>query len=128
MIIQLLLPIRHHFIEGNVFWTEEGHRLSWRMMLRERSGYIIIKIKDNKTNKAFIYDFHKNLSSKQAKQLATKPDFIWQYCQKIKEEYKDQDISIYIDNVATPSFVNVVLIPYTPTAANPHHHSHRDAL
>lgn len=25
LIVQLLLPIRHHFIEGDVFWTEEGH-------------------------------------------------------------------------------------------------------
>ncbi|MEO8934257.1 MAG: HTTM domain-containing protein, partial [Xanthomarina sp.] len=30
-IIQIALPLRHHFIEGNVLWTEEGHRLSWRM-------------------------------------------------------------------------------------------------
>eukprot|EP00804_Cyclotella_cryptica_P030210 CCRYP_017965-RA/>CCRYP_017965-RA protein AED:0.82 eAED:0.65 QI:0/0/0/0.5/1/1/2/0/253 len=27
-----------------------------------------------------------------------------------------------------PSFVNVVLIPYTATAANPHHHNHLEAL
>ena len=97
IIIQIALPLRHHFIEGDVFWTEEGHRLSWRMMLRERSGYIFIKIKDNTTNKSFAYDYHKNLSSKQARQLATKPDFIWQYCQKIKKEYKERDISIFID-------------------------------
>ncbi|WP_264559872.1 HTTM domain-containing protein [Flavobacterium sp. N2270] len=97
IIIQIALPLRHHFIEGDVFWTEEGHRLSWRMMLRERSGYIVIKIKDNKTNTTTVYDYHKNLSSKQARQLATKPDFIWQYCQKIKKEYANKDISIFID-------------------------------
>ena len=28
-------------------------------------------------------------------------------------------------NMRIPSFVAVVLMPYTPTAANPHHHSHR---
>ena len=48
LVIQLILPIRHHFIEGDVLWTEEGHRLSWRMMLRERNGYITIQIKDLK--------------------------------------------------------------------------------
>lgn len=96
-IIQIALPLRHHFIEGDVFWTEEGHRLSWRMMLRERSGFIVIKIQDNKTGETSIYDYNKNLSSKQARQLATKPDFIWQYCQKIKKEYAGKDISIFID-------------------------------
>jgi hypothetical protein len=97
LVIQIALPLRHHVIEGDVLWTEEGHRLSWRMMLRERSGYILIKIKDNTTGKIHFYDYRNNLSNKQANQLAVKPDFIWQYCQRIKEEYAGQDISIFID-------------------------------
>ena len=35
-IIQLALPLRHWFIQDDVLWTEEGHRLSWRMMLRAK--------------------------------------------------------------------------------------------
>ncbi|WP_026725212.1 HTTM domain-containing protein [Flavobacterium sasangense] len=97
LIIQLLLPLRHHFIEGDVLWTEEGHRLSWRMMLRERNGFITIQIKDLKTGNVSIYDYRKNLTDKQAQNLATKPDFIWQYCQRIKEEYKGKPIAIYIE-------------------------------
>ena len=97
LIIQLLLPLRHHFIEGNVLWTEEGHRLSWRMMLRERSGYIVIRIKDLKTGEESFYDYGKELTEKQALNLVTKPDFIWQYCQRIKENFKGKPIAIYID-------------------------------
>ncbi len=97
LIIQLLLPLRHHFIEGDVLWTEEGHRLSWRMMLRERSGYIVIRIKDLETDDESFYDYSKNLTDNQAYNLATKPDFIWQYCQRIKEEYQGKQIAIYID-------------------------------
>jgi ABC-type multidrug transport system fused ATPase/permease subunit len=97
LVIQLLLPLRHHLIEGDVLWTEEGHRLSWRMMLRERSGYIIFRIKDLKTSEESFYDYSKNLTDKQAQNLATKPDFIWQYCQRIKEEYQGKQIAIYID-------------------------------
>lgn len=97
LFIQLLFPLRHYLIDGDVLWTEEGHRLSWRMMLRERSGYIIIKIKDVVTGKEVVYDYHKNLTQKQINNLATKPDFIWQYCQRIKKEYNNQQISIFID-------------------------------
>ncbi|RTL14126.1 MAG: HTTM domain-containing protein [Flavobacteriaceae bacterium] len=97
LIIQIALPLRHHFIEGDVLWTEEGHRLSWRMMLRERNGYIAIKIKDTISGEVSIYNYRKNLTDKQAQNLATKPDFIWQYCQHIKEEYKGKPIAIYID-------------------------------
>ncbi|CAM3823738.1 HTTM domain-containing protein [Flavobacterium cucumis] len=97
LFVQLLFPLRHYLIDGDVLWTEEGHRLSWRMMLRERNGYIIIKIKDAVTGKDAVYNYHKNLTQKQINNLATKPDFIWQYCQRIKKEYENQQISIFID-------------------------------
>ena len=97
LVIQLALPIRHHFIEGDVLWTEEGHRLSWRMMLRERNGFIHIRIKDLKTGEESLYDYRKNLTDKQIQNLATKPDFIWQYCQYIKKEFKGKEIAIFID-------------------------------
>ena len=97
LIIQLLLPLRHHFIEGDVLWTEEGHRLSWRMMLRERNGFIHIRIKDLKTGEESLYDYRKNLTDKQIQNLATKPDFIWQYCQYIKKEFKGKEIAIFIE-------------------------------
>ena len=97
LIVQLILPIRHHFIEGNVLVTEEGHRMSWRMMLRQKSGYIRFKVINNTTKEHTYYNYNKNLTYKQVNALTTKPDFIWQYCQRIKKEYKGKDISIYID-------------------------------
>lgn len=36
---QTLMPLRHLLIPGDVAWTEEGHRFSWRMKLRAKSGY-----------------------------------------------------------------------------------------
>ncbi len=95
LFIQLALPLRHYFIKGDVLWTEEGHRLSWRMMLRERSGYITMTVKNNSTNISDIRRFD-DLTVKQVYELATKPDLIWQYCQKIKKDYANKDISIYI--------------------------------
>ena len=49
-IIQIALPLRHYFIQDNVLWTEEGHRLSWRMMLRAKNGSINFRVVDNATN------------------------------------------------------------------------------
>ena len=94
--IQFILPIRHHFIKGDVLITEEGHRLSWRMMLRHKSGFIQFKIVDNDTQKSTAYFYNKNLTYKQINALATKPDFIWQYCQRIKKEYEGKNISIFV--------------------------------
>ena len=44
LIFQVCLPIRSLFYPGNVFWTEEGYRMSWKMMLRKKTGTITFKL------------------------------------------------------------------------------------
>lgn len=99
-IIQIILPVRHWFIKGDVLWTEEGHRLSWRMMLRSRSGYTNFRIYNKKTNQRIFYDFHAELTPKQLNMISEKPDAIWQLAQRIKKEYaqKGIDVSIFADS------------------------------
>ncbi|WP_299433009.1 HTTM domain-containing protein [uncultured Aquimarina sp.] len=98
-VIQLALPIRHWFIPGDVLWTEEGHKLSWRMMLRGRSGFtnFYIEHPDN-PDKRLKVDKTKYLSKKQLRLVNTKPDAIWQFAQFLKEEHlKDgKEIAIYV--------------------------------
>ena len=98
-IIQILLPIRHWFIKGDVLWTEEGHRLSWRMMLRSRSGYSHFTVYDSKSGNRIFYDLHSKLTPKQINSVSDKPDAIWQMAQRIKQEYAAQgkEVSIFVD-------------------------------
>ena len=43
--LQLLIPLRHFAIPGDVNWTEEGHRFSWHMKLRDKySGPFHIEV------------------------------------------------------------------------------------
>jgi vitamin K-dependent gamma-carboxylase len=95
-ILQIILPLRHHFIKGDVLFTEEGHRLSWRMMLRERIGRINIKVVDKETGLFQYHNYASELTSKQIKLLSHSPDILWQYCQKIKRESK-KPISIFVE-------------------------------
>ncbi len=99
-LIQLLLPIRHHFIKDNVLWTEEGHRLSWRMMLRSRTGKIQFKVVNNKNDDSHIVKLDQHLTKKQMRKIAAYPDFIWQFAQILKQEYaaNGDNISIYALN------------------------------
>lgn len=97
-ILQLALPLRHWFIKGDVLWTEEGHRLSWRMMLRQRHGITNFKIIDKKTNTIIPYN-HKNLlTNKQYNFVSSNPDGIWQMAQIIKKNFAAQgkEISIFV--------------------------------
>lgn len=99
-ILQLLLPIRHHFIKDDVLWTEEGHRMSWRMMLRSRTGKITFKVLNTKTLKSTTVNLEDYLSPKQRRKIASYPDFIWQFAQLLKKEYaqKGEAISVFAIN------------------------------
>ena len=97
LIIQLLLPLRHYFIKGDVLWTEEGHRLSWRMMLRSRNGNTHFKVIDKGTNNELFYDAFSDLTPKQEAGMGTRPDMIWQMAQHIEQKFKNQgtDVAVY---------------------------------
>ncbi len=98
LIIMFLLPLRHWTIKGDVFWTEEGHRLSWRMMLRSRSGHATYSVVNKATGKRTLIKLSDYVSNKQYMSVQTKPDFIWQFAQKLKDEYakKGEDIEVYV--------------------------------
>ncbi len=96
--IQIVLPSRHWFFNSNVHWTEEGHRLSWRMMLRSKSGYASFRIVDSTTGKSELVIQGDYLTGKQKRAVATKPDMCWQFVQILKEEYAKKgkkNIEIY---------------------------------
>ena len=98
--IQLFLPVRHHFIEDDVLWTEEGHRLSWRMMLRSRSGIISFKVINNDNGNVINVNLTDYLTKKQRSRISAYPDFIWQFAQYLKKIYSEdgEDISVYVNS------------------------------
>lgn len=97
---QIALPLRQHFFTDNVLWTEEGHRLSWRMMLRSRSGYTSYKVIDKNTNKTEFIKMTDYLTKKQIRSASSKPDVIWQFAQRLKKEYakNGKDVKVYVDS------------------------------
>ena len=99
-VFQLGLPLRHWFFKDDVLWTEEGHRLSWRMMLRSRSGTLQVYVADKATGQREIYDHNALLSHKQQGAVKSKPDMMWQLAQRIKkiEKEKGRDVAVYFDS------------------------------
>jgi hypothetical protein len=54
--LQILIPLRHILYPGEVNWTEEGHRFSWHMKLRSKSGRIAFTMIDPRTNQTWPVD------------------------------------------------------------------------
>ncbi|GAA4800979.1 HTTM domain-containing protein [Litoribaculum gwangyangense] len=98
-LLQIGFPLRHYFFEDDVLWTEEGHRLSWRMMLRAKSGYAIYKVENKETGKIHNINLDNYLTKKQQRSATTKPDIIWQFAQRLKKQFKQdgQDVSVYVN-------------------------------
>jgi hypothetical protein len=87
-LVQLLLPVRHWLYPGNAHWTEEGHRMAWRMMLRAKSGTISFVVKEPKTGQNWTV----HPRGAHLKRLATRPDMIWQFSQRLKKAFAAKGI------------------------------------
>jgi len=96
VLLQLFLPLRQHLIKGTPFWTEEGHKMSWRMMLRSASGTIHFRVHNTSNDSTYIH-YPTILTKKQKRLLRTHPDVIWQYAQylKKKEAKKGNNIKVF---------------------------------
>jgi hypothetical protein len=86
--LQLLLPFRYALYPGELFWTEEGYRFSWRVMLMEKTGYTVFTVKDQSTGKQVQIDNTRYLTPLQEKQMSFQPDMILQFAHHIAADYK----------------------------------------
>ena len=99
-VIQLLFPWRYTLYPGELFWTEQGYRFSWRVMLMEKTGYAQFKIVDPKTKKWFYVDNTNFLTPFQEKQMSFQPDFILEYAHFLNTYYQDKGITnpeVYVE-------------------------------
>jgi len=100
-VIQLLLPFRYLLYPGELFWTEQGYRFSWRVMLMEKAGYSIFHIKDNETGMEWEASNLDYLTPNQEKMMSTQPDMILQFAHFLSSEYKNEgykDISVFAES------------------------------
>ena len=100
-LVQLLFPWRYLFYPGELFWTEEGYRFSWRVMLTEKIGYTRFKIVSHFTGKIFYVDNANFLTPFQEKQMSFQPDFILEYAHYLSQHYASKGygtVKIYAES------------------------------
>jgi len=85
LIVQLILPLRHTFFEGNLFWHEQGYRFSWRVMLMEKNGYTSFIVRDP--------------VEKVQKETDPQPDMMIQFGRFLGDQFKEEkgyDPEVYV--------------------------------
>jgi hypothetical protein len=94
VVFQISIPFRYVLYPGNLFWTEEGFRFSWRVMLMHKEGSATFYVKDSKTKREIEIRNSDYLTEIQEDQMSTQPDMILQYAQFLKSTFKDSLIQV----------------------------------
>jgi hypothetical protein len=98
--IQVAMPLRYLFYPDELFWTEEGYRFSWRVMLMEKSGHAEFIVADQDGRRAVV-DNREFLTPLQEKMVSTQPDMVLQFAHILRDHYAAlgwRSPEVYVDS------------------------------
>ncbi len=120
-VFQLLFPFRYLLYPGELFWTEEGYRFSWRVMLMEKAGYAQFTVNDDAGHQTIVNNTQ-FLTPLQEKMMSTQPDMLLQYAHLLRDHYQQQGFTnpqVYVDSyVALNGRLGKPLVGPTTNLAN----------
>lgn len=86
--VQVLVPLRHWAYPGDHCWTEEGHRFSWHLMLRNKTGRSAFLVVQQDSGEVHQIDPAQYLNSRQVSKLAIHPDMILQFAHFLRDRFQ----------------------------------------
>ncbi|ABG57956.1 HTTM domain-containing protein [Cytophaga hutchinsonii] len=89
---QLLFPLRFLLYSDKLFWTEQGYRFSWRVMLMEKMGTCYFYVRNPVTGLQTEVDTREYLTPQQEKMMSTQPDMILQFAHYLGKLYKEKGV------------------------------------
>ena len=90
--LQILFPLRHMLYPGDVLWTEEGFRFSWRVMLVEKAGAVTYFVSDPASERRWTVSPGSYLTLQQEKQMSFQPDMIQQFAHFLDAQFRAQGL------------------------------------
>ena len=90
VLTQVTVPMRSWAMVGHTSWTEEGHRFSWRMKLRSKVGRVVFHALDKERGTHKILKPDDELTTYQARRMATRPRMILQYARHLAESLSSE--------------------------------------
>lgn len=87
VLMQIAIPFRFLLYPGNLYWTEQGYRFSWRVMLVEKAGHATFTVHDPESGRRGIVNNRDWLNAHQEKQMAFQPDMILHFAHVLRDAY-----------------------------------------
>jgi vitamin K-dependent gamma-carboxylase len=88
MLVQIALPLRHLAIPGDVQWTEEAGRFSWRVMAEEKVGWARFELTDPSTGTSDTVNISDVLTPNQAHVASIRPDLLHQLAHLLADQHE----------------------------------------
>jgi hypothetical protein len=89
--IQVIVPLRHVAVAGSPSWTEEGHRFSWHMRLRDKTGTATFAV-TTADGATFTVDPYDVLTAEQAGKLAGDPQRLVQFAHHLAAQHGGAEV------------------------------------
>ncbi len=85
--LQVFAPLRHLAYPGNVQWTEEGYRFSWRVLVTEKTGLVRFRVTSSASNGERSAHPEDYLTPLQVERMAYQPDMILATAHLIRDDF-----------------------------------------
>ena len=75
-VVQIVVPLRHLFYAGDLYWSETGFRFAWQIMVMEKYGRGTLRATDPDSGESWVINPADYLTPLQVRMMATQPDMI----------------------------------------------------
>lgn len=87
LIVQIAIPMRHILMRGDVNWTKQGSRFSWRILSDSSQGYAVFYVKDEMDSDFQEVPLLTGITIDSFREMSTHPAMIVDYARYLKEVY-----------------------------------------
>jgi hypothetical protein len=97
---QLVFPLRHLALPGDVLWNELGMRWAWKVMVREKNGAVTYRVRDASSGREWHVDPSRYLLPRQANEMSGQPDLILQLAHHVADDFRARgvaDVEVRVD-------------------------------
>lgn len=91
--VQILVPFRHLAYPGDVHWTEEGMRFSWKVMVAEKAGLARFTVREPDSGRTWLVYPREYLTRRQEKMMSVQPEMIRQFAHHLAAVYRARGLA-----------------------------------
>lgn len=114
-LLMVAIPLRHHFIPGDVKWTGEGYLGSWQVMLTEKSASADFLVTDRVAGHSWVVPPPGYLTERQRMVMASDPVMIRQTALLIAEDLGGEvevgaDVRVSFNGLMSTRFTDETIV------------------